>query len=173
MLFRRAATWWARTDDKVNRHFFHSKAPKGGGGHIQGPRKPNGSITADKDEILHMATQYYRDMLAPMHMQQNTELAERVLSCIHPKVTHEMEVVLDSPISRLELSEALWDLRRGACPSPDDLSRDFFEIHWETVIPLMEARIEEIWSSRAMPTGLAEGMIYLIPKAVGRSLELR
>ena len=173
MLFRRAAAWWARTDDKVNRHFFHSRAPKGGGGHIQGLRKPDGSITEDKDEILHMATQYYRDLLAPMHMQQNTELVERVMACIHPKVTQEMEVVLDSPISRLELSEALRDLRRGACPGLDGLSRDFFEIHWETVIPIVEAGIQEIWSSGAMPTGLAEGMIYLIPKAAGRSLELR
>ena len=81
------------------RHFFHSKAPNGGGGHIQGLHKPDDSITEDKDEILHMATQYYRDLLASMHMEQNTELAQRVMACIHPKVTQEMEVVLDSPIS--------------------------------------------------------------------------
>jgi hypothetical protein len=62
------------------------------------------------------------------------ELANRVMSCIHPKVTQAMEVVLDSPISRLDLSEALRGLRRGACPGPNGLSRDFFEIHWECVI---------------------------------------
>ena len=48
-----------------------------------------------------------------MHVRQNTELADRVMSCIQPKVTQTMEVVLDSPISRLELSEALRGLRRG------------------------------------------------------------
>ena len=36
MLFRRNAAWWARKDDKVNQHFFHYKAPKGGGGRIHG-----------------------------------------------------------------------------------------------------------------------------------------
>ena len=51
MLFRRTATWWARKDDKVNRHFFHYKAPKGGGGRIHGLRKPDGSITEDKTEV--------------------------------------------------------------------------------------------------------------------------
>ena len=173
MLFRRNAAWWARKDDKVNRHFFHYKAPKGGGGRIQGLRKPDGSITEDKVEILEMATQYYRDLLAPMHVRQNTELTDRVMSCIHPKVTQAMEVVLDSPISRLELSEALKGLRRGACPGPDGLSRDFFEVHWECVIPALEAGVQEIWSSGKMPIGLAEGMIYLIPKASERSLELR
>ena len=69
MLFRRTATWWARKDDKVNRHLFHYKAPKGGGGRIQGLREPDGSITEDKAEILQMATQYYRDLLAPMHVR--------------------------------------------------------------------------------------------------------
>ena len=107
MLFRRSATWWARTDDKVNRHFFQYKAPKGGGGRMQGLRKPDGSITEGKSKILQMATQYYHDLLAPMHVRQNTELVDRVISCIQPKVTEAMEVVLDSPISRLELSEAL------------------------------------------------------------------
>ena len=88
-----------------------------------------------------MATQYYRDLLAPMHMRQNMELADRVITCIHPKVTQEMEVVLDSPISRLELSKALWKLQRGACPDLDGLSRDFFEIHWESVISSLEVGI--------------------------------
>ena len=96
MLFRRNATWWARKDDKVNRHFFHYRAPKGGGGRIQGLRKPDGSITEDKTEILEMATQYYRDLLAPMQVRQNTELSDRVMSCIHPKVTQAMEFVLES-----------------------------------------------------------------------------
>jgi hypothetical protein len=68
-----------------------------------------------------MATQYYRDLLAPMYMRQNTELADRVMSCIHPLVTLAMEV-LDSPISHLELLEALRGLRRGACLGPDGLS---------------------------------------------------
>jgi hypothetical protein len=70
MLFRRNAAWWASKDDKVNQHFFHYRSPKSGGGRIQGLRKPDGSITEDKTEILEMATQYYRDLLAPMHMRQ-------------------------------------------------------------------------------------------------------
>ena len=69
-----------------------------------------------------------------MHVRQNTELADRVMSCIHPKVTQEMEVVLDSPISLLELSEALKELRRRAGPGPDGLSRD-----WQ--IALCQARL--------------------------------
>ena len=165
MLFRRNAAWWARKDDKVNQHFFHYKAPKSGGGCIQGLHKLDGSKTEDKDEILHMATHYYRDVLTPMHVTQNTELADRVMSCIQLKVTQAMEIVLDSPISRLELSKANRGLQRGACPSPDGLSRDFFEIHWESVIPSLEARVQEIWTSGKLPIGLAEGMIYLIPKA--------
>ena len=69
MLFQRTATWWARTYDRVNPHFFQYKAPKGGGGRIQGLRKPNGSITEDKADIIQMATQYYRDLLTPMHVR--------------------------------------------------------------------------------------------------------
>ena len=52
MLFRRLAPLWARTNDKLNRHFFKTRAPKGIGGHIQGLHKPDGSFTKDKDEIL-------------------------------------------------------------------------------------------------------------------------
>ena len=133
MLFRRTAAWRAGIDDRVNRHFFHYKTPKGGGRRIQGLCKPDGSITEDNDEILHMATQYYQDLLAPVHMRQNVELADRVMSCIHPKVSQEMEMVLDSPISQIELLEALTNLWRGACPSPDGLSRYFFEIHREVL----------------------------------------
>ena len=69
----------------VNRHFFQYRAPKGGGGgRIQGLHKPDGSIMEDKDEILHMATQYYQDLLAPMHVKQNTELDDKMMTCIHP-----------------------------------------------------------------------------------------
>ena len=62
------------------------------------------------------------------------QFANRVLTYIHPKVTQEMLQVLDIPISRTKVSEALKELQRGACLGPDGLSRDFFEIHWETLI---------------------------------------
>ena len=46
-------------------------------------------------------------------------------------------------------------------------------MHWESVIPSLEAGVQEIWTLGKLPIELAEGMIYLIPKAVERSLELR
>ena len=46
-------------------------------------------------------------------------------------------------------------------------------IHWECVIPSLEAGVQEIWTSGKMSIGLAKGIIYLIPKAAERSLELR
>ena len=73
-----------------------------------------------------------------MHVRQTTELDDRVMTCIHPKATQEMEIVLDTPISRLELSEALWELRRGTSLNPHGLSREFFEIEWESDIPSLE-----------------------------------
>jgi hypothetical protein len=81
------------------------------------------------------------------------------MSSIHPKVTQAMEVMLDSPISLLELSEALRGLRRGACPGFNGLSRDFFKIHWECVIPSLEVGVQEIWSLGKMSIGLAKEMI--------------
>ena len=35
-------------------------------------------------------------------------------------------------------------MRTGACPGPDDLSRNFFEFLWESFIPSLEAGVVKI-----------------------------
>ena len=64
-LFRKLIAWWAVKGDKVNSEFFLTKAPKLKGKPLPSLKREDDSVTTDQDEILQMATKYYRDLLAP------------------------------------------------------------------------------------------------------------
>ena len=86
-LFRNSTTWWSVKGDKVNSEFFLTKAPKMKGKPIQSLKREDDSVTTAQDEILQMATNYYRELLAPTLTEAPPiNLMHHVVACLKTRI---------------------------------------------------------------------------------------
>ena len=77
--------------------------------------------------------------------------------------------MLDAPFSEKELNEALYSLPRNKCPGEDGLSVFFFQKYWDIIGDRFLDVCNEIFESGSMPTPIAAGLIYMIPKGETQS----
>ena len=80
-----------------------------------------------------------------------------------------MNCMLDAPFSEKELNEALYSLPRKKCPGEDGLSVFFFQKYWDIIGDRFLDVCNEIFESGSMPTPIAAGLIYMIPKGETQS----
>ena len=73
--------------DKVNWEFFLTKAPKLRGTHIQSLKREDDLMATGQDEILQMATNYYKDLLAPTLIEAPLiNLMQYVVACLNTRI---------------------------------------------------------------------------------------
>ena len=87
-LSRKSAAWWVVKGDKVKMDFFLTKTPKRRGKHIHNLIREDDSMTFDQEEILQIATNYYRDLLAPTlaNNQVPSNLMHDVITCLKTRI---------------------------------------------------------------------------------------
>ena len=173
-LFRKSAAQWAVKGDKVNSEFFLTKAPKLKGKPILSLKREDDSVTTDQDEILQMATKYYRDLLAPTLIEAPLiHLMQHVVACLKTKIGEVAKLQLSKTIEKEEIVAGLDKIHSRACPGVDGLPKAFFVEFWEHIFPSLEAGFQEMWRTGRMPSSFNEGLIYLIPKSEKVSHEIR
>ena len=131
-------------------------------------------MTTDQDEILQMATKYYKDLLAPTLTEAPPiNLMHHVVACLKTRIGEVAKSQLSKTIEKEEIVAGLDRIHSRACPGVDGLPKAFFVEFWEHIFPSLEAGFQEMWRTGRMPSSFNEGLIYLIPKSEKVSHEIR
>ena len=110
-LFRKSAAWWDVKGDKGDKEFFLTKTPKLRGTHIQSLKGEDDSLATDQEEILQMATSYYRDMLAPTFTETPPmNLMHDVVACSKTKIEEVAKTQLSKTIEGRDCSGTRQDI---------------------------------------------------------------
>ena len=80
---------------------------------------------------------------------------------------------LQDVLTYRELSEALQGLPKNCCPGMDDLTPTFFIKYWDLFKANLCTTFQQVLREGNMPSYFTEGLIYLIPKSEGPSLDIK
>uniref|UniRef100_A0A670Z2G2 Reverse transcriptase domain-containing protein n=1 Tax=Pseudonaja textilis TaxID=8673 RepID=A0A670Z2G2_PSETE len=90
-----------------------------------------------------------------------------------PKISKEIEEMLESNITMMELSQALKKQNNGKAPGPDGLPVEFYKTFQELLcIPLLEV-MNEVMVKKIIPKTWSEAYITLIPKEEADLLQIK
>uniref|UniRef100_A0A670Z2R6 Reverse transcriptase domain-containing protein n=1 Tax=Pseudonaja textilis TaxID=8673 RepID=A0A670Z2R6_PSETE len=90
-----------------------------------------------------------------------------------PKIPKEIEEMLESNITMMELSQALKKQNNGKAPGPDGFPVEFYKTFQESLcIPLLEV-MNEVMSKKIIPKTWSEAYITLIPKEEADLLQIK
>ena len=92
---------------------------------------------------------------------------------IKPKVTNKMKVALLKSFDIMEIHNALRALSLMSFPGEDGITPHFFLKYWEYIGEDLTKAYQRIFYIGHMPRSMAVGLIYLIPKDVGISYDIR
>uniref|UniRef100_A0A670XUF9 Reverse transcriptase domain-containing protein n=1 Tax=Pseudonaja textilis TaxID=8673 RepID=A0A670XUF9_PSETE len=114
----------------------------------------------EKKEII-------RDYYGKLYTQENID-EERVKQYLQnaklPQIPKEIETMLESNITMMELTEALKKQNNGKAPGPDGLLTEFYKTLQELLnLPLLEI-MNEVMLKKRIPKSWSEAYITLVPK---------
>uniref|UniRef100_A0A670Z4I1 Reverse transcriptase domain-containing protein n=1 Tax=Pseudonaja textilis TaxID=8673 RepID=A0A670Z4I1_PSETE len=90
-----------------------------------------------------------------------------------PKIPKEIEEMLGSNITMMELSQALKKQNNGKAPGPDGFPVEFYKTFQESLcIPLLEV-MNEVMLKKIIPKTWSEAYITLIPKEEADLLQIK
>ena len=106
-------------------------------------------MTFDQEDILQIATNYYRDLLAPTltNGQVPSNVMHDVITCLKTnlKIGEAAKAPLSKAIEEEEIVAGLDKIHSMACPGVDGLPKAFFKEFWEQIFPSLEAGLQEMW----------------------------
>ncbi len=127
-------------------------------------KEKNGEIYTDKENIMNISTQFYKDLYTPSNVNVNTQ--HKLLKNINKKVSAEAKVNLDSPITIKELQMAVFQMLKGKSPGLDGIPVEFYQEYWDIIKDLYFDFIRAI-RTNGIPGGKNMSVIKLIYKEKG------
>ena len=127
-------------------------------------------ICTDKDDIMRIATKYYKNLYTPNKVNTNTQ--DRLLKNIKNKISQEQKQKLDAPITLEEIKTAIFQMKPGKSPGLDGIPVEFYQEFWDEIKDLYFAYINRV-KVEAFPTGRNTSLIKLIYKKTGEIILLR
>ena len=130
--YHASLSYWARKGDRMSREFFRTHGQRAAGDQIRSLRTAEGHITTDQEEVMGLATDFYRtlfqqEQLAPRTRRSREEVWRHTPALVQPC----MQAALMAPFTTSEMQEALMAIDGQKYPGEDGLSRAFFTIFWE------------------------------------------
>lgn len=117
----------ARKGDRMCREFFRTRGQRSSGEQIHSLKTHDGNIRTDPEEVMDMATDYYRTLFQQEPPNPRARCCmEEVWRHTPTLVQPDMGEALLAPFTVTKMYEALRDIDAQKCPSEDGLSRAFF-----------------------------------------------
>ena len=90
--FHKKKALWTQIGDKCNKEFFNAVKQKRFNSGLKQLRRYDGSLTKDPEEMLQIATNFYRDLLTAQPVSSETlRKREEVWAAITPRASEEMK----------------------------------------------------------------------------------
>uniref|UniRef100_A0A670XQU1 Reverse transcriptase domain-containing protein n=1 Tax=Pseudonaja textilis TaxID=8673 RepID=A0A670XQU1_PSETE len=142
-------------------------------------KKENIQLIDDQRQICYGSKEkkeIIRDYYGKLYTQENID-DERVKQYLQnanlPQIPKEIEIMLESNITMMELTEALKKQNNGKAPGPDGLPAEFYKTLQESLnLPLLEV-MNEVMSKKMIPKSWSEAYITLIPKEEADALQIK
>ena len=127
-------SFWARKGDRMYREFFRTHGQRSTGEQIRSLRAPDGSIRIGPEQVMDLATDYYRTLFQqeppdPRARRCMEEVWRHTPTLVQPS----MRETLLTPFTITEMQNAVRDIDGQKCPDEDGLSKAFFTTFWEQV----------------------------------------
>ena len=151
---------------------FYSKLEnrkKASDGINQVAEKQGGEIFTDKDNILRIATGFYRNLYTSEKVNEDTQA--KLLQNIKTKLSKEAKDKLDAPITEEEVKKAIDNLPRGKSPGLDGFPVEFYKTYWTKIKELFMAYVREV-RREGLPNNRNVSVIKLSYKKKGDILLL-
>uniref|UniRef100_A0A670KCX7 Reverse transcriptase domain-containing protein n=1 Tax=Podarcis muralis TaxID=64176 RepID=A0A670KCX7_PODMU len=124
----------------------------------------NGEETTDSKEIRKGFTDFYEQLYRYKERNSKKKIERYLKEKTVKKMSPEQKKQLNAPIDRLEIEEAIKELKRGKAPGPDGFTSSYYKEFKDTLMtPLIEV-MNNILKERDMPGSWKEAFITIIPK---------
>ena len=123
-----------------------------------------GEIFTDNENILRIATKYYKDLYTSDKVDEKVQ--DKLLGNVKTKLSKEAKMNLDKPISEEEVKNAINRLPSGKSPGLDGFPIEFYKEYWDKIKNLFMAYLNEI-KDQGLANTRNVSVIKLIYKKTG------
>ena len=128
-------------------------------------RKSNGEVTENKDEILDEIKTFYEKL----YKSQGPISTQYIEKLEIPKISEDLQIELEKPISQAEISIALKKLKKNKTPGCDGLSADFYKMFYRKLKPILLNLYHEIVEMKEFHLNAKRGVLSLLEK-IGKDM---
>ncbi|GAV83754.1 RVT_1 domain-containing protein, partial [Cephalotus follicularis] len=156
---QKSRTQWLKEGDSNTAFFHRTVNMRQSMNHIAKIRDENEVWVTDEDAIAQVGINHFNKFMGTSGRQ--------AWSCdlhgYNKRLADEHVVVLESPVSRLEVKNSIWSLNPNKAPGPDGYNGCFFREAWSIVGEECTDAILHFFASGFMPSCLNATIIALIP----------
>ena len=157
--FQKARKDWLQYGDRNTKFFHSSTLIRRKRNKIEALRKDDGEWTVEENELMGMATTYYKKLY---HSEPISN--EFPLQGCFPPLAMESLAQIQAPFSCDEIKQAVFSIGAFKVPGPDGLHPIFFQTQWDVVGESVCNLVQKIVSNLVQVTEINETLIVLIPK---------
>ena len=168
----RARAKWENHGDKPTKYFLNLEKHNYNKKCIYRLKAKHDKMISGRENVLKEMTSFYSNL----YKQENTGnqgSPDYVEGINIPKITDQMKQKLDEPITEIELSTALKNMKDGVAPGNDGIPPEFYKMFWSKIKSFMLELYEEIVKEGLFHLSARRGIITLIEKQGRHPLQLK
>ena len=104
--------------------------------------KKEGEIYTDNENIMRIATNFYKDLYTPNRV--NEKIQEKLLRNVKSKLSKEAKIDLDKEMTEEEVRNAINKMPSGKSPGLDGFPVEFYKKYWDKIKDLFMNYIKEV-----------------------------
>ncbi|KAL0307384.1 UNVERIFIED_CONTAM: hypothetical protein Scaly_2984900 [Sesamum calycinum] len=163
MLKQRAKLSWIKGGDKCSKIFFRKINAKRATQRVYQIQNSDGILLLDYPAVTNEFVQYFQQLFGGTRRANQVDLSH--LQPFAKNIIQESEAeLLNSPIQRQEIKDALFDINEDSAPGPDGFSSGFFKSAWAVVKDDFCSAVNEFFDHSRMLKQLNTTLLVLIPK---------
>ncbi|XP_057249396.1 uncharacterized protein LOC130590838 [Beta vulgaris subsp. vulgaris] len=169
LISKQEAYWYLRSrvsevrDGDRNTNYFHHKASqRRSRNKMKGLYDEEGVWQEDEDKLEEIVVSYYSKLFSST--EPRVPDTQRVLQHMGRCVSHEMNMELTKPYTKVEIFEALQQMHPCKAPGPDGIHALFFQKFWHIVGDELSEFVIDILHGSVIPEYVNNTNIVMIPK---------
>lgn len=131
---------------------------------ISAIRSPGGEILSDTTKILQIFRDYYKNLYSAQKVGVEGIMEDFLGNLEIPTITQEEREELESPITLVELQQAVTSMANQKSPGPDGLPTEAYTYYGEILLPELLKALGGVPREGRLPISMLEATIVLVQK---------
>lgn len=134
--------------------------------HMNALQKPDGDWTDDPQHLKDIVTSYFTNLFSydPMNEDKVRNCSDFITKANLPQISDAQAHLLNSPITKLEIETAVFQMEGNKAPGPDGFPPSFFQTMWPTIQNDIYAMVASFFNRGYLLKELNRTNVVLIPK---------